>query len=127
MSAITRPLDGPLLTFDIEQIASELRAEEAYERSGRAGRTLTKSGRLRVVMVAMDEGNVIAMHQADSPLTIQVIEGGIEFRTSGEVHRLEPGILLYFGPGDADDIRALRPTLLILTISATGDDFNPPV
>jgi quercetin dioxygenase-like cupin family protein len=125
MSTLTRPLDGPLLTFDISRIASELRTEEGYQRSGRAGRTLAKSGRLRVVMVAMDQGNVIAMHRADSPLTIQVVEGGIEFRASGTTHRLEPGVLLYFGPGDADDIRALQPTLLVVTISAEGDDFNP--
>jgi quercetin dioxygenase-like cupin family protein len=125
MSSINRPLAGPLMTFDLTAITAELRQEEAYARSGRAGRTLAKAGRLRLVVVAMDEGNVIATHQADSPLTIQVLEGDIHFRVDGGEHRLHEGELLFFGPGDAHDIRAIRPSVLVITISAIGDDFVP--
>ncbi len=125
MSSISRSLTGPLLTFDIARIASELRIEEAYDRSGRAGRTLAKSGRFRVVLVAMAEGNVISTHQAESPITIQVLQGDIQFRADGGEHRLREGELLFFGPGDAHDIRATRPSLLLLTLSAIGDDFDP--
>jgi quercetin dioxygenase-like cupin family protein len=127
MSSISRSLSGPLLTFDIGQIASDLRTEETYDRSGRAGRTLAKSGRLRVVLVAMAEGNVISTHQADSPLTIHVLQGDIQFRADGGEHRLKEGELLFFGPGDAHDIRATRSSLLLLTLSAIGDDFDPQV
>jgi quercetin dioxygenase-like cupin family protein len=125
MSSINRPLAGPLLSFDIPRITTELREEEAYTRSGRAGRTLAKSGRLRVVLVAMDVGNVITTHQAESPLTIHVVEGEIRFRTEVGEHHLRQDELLFFGPGDAHDIRADRPSVLLLTISAIGDDFDP--
>ena len=77
MSSINRPLAGPLLTFDLNQQLAELRTEEAYQRSGRAGRTLAKSGRMRLVLVAMAEANVIGTHQADSPMTLHVLEGDI--------------------------------------------------
>ncbi len=123
MSSISRPLAGPLLTFDLAEQIADLRREEAYDRSGRAGRTLAKSGRMRLLLVAMAEGNVIGTHQADSPLTIHVIEGDIQFRLDGGEHRLREGQLLFFGPGDAHDIRALRPSALLITISAIGDDF----
>lgn len=123
MSSISRPLAGPLLTFDLAEQIADLRREEAYDRSGRAGRTLAKSGRMRLLLVAMAEGNVIGTHQADSPLTIHVIEGDIQFRLDGAEHRLREGQLLFFGPGDAHDIRALRPSALLITISAIGDDF----
>jgi len=125
MSSINRPLSGPLMTFDIGELASELRGEEAYERSGRAGKTLAKAGRLRVVLIAMAEGNVIGTQQADSPLTIQVLEGDIQFRADGGVHRLREREVLFFGPGDAHDITATRPSLLLITISAIGDDYDP--
>lgn len=124
MSSISRPLAGPILAFDIAEQISDLRAEEAYDRSGRAGRTLAKSGRMRILLVAMAEGNIIATHQAESPLTIQVVEGDIQFRLLDSEHRLNEGQLLFFGPGDAHDIRALRPTALLITISAIGDDFE---
>ena len=70
MSSINRPLTAPNLTFDLTSQLAELRQEEAYHRSGRAGRTLAKSGRMRVTLVAMTRGNVIGTHQADSPLTL---------------------------------------------------------
>lgn len=125
MSSINRPLAGPELTFDLRAIASALRAEDTYERSGRAARTLAKSGRMRIVLIAMTEGNIIHTHQADSPMTLHVLEGDIEYRADGGTHRLREGEVLFFGPGDAHDIRATRPTSMLLTISAIGDDFNP--
>lgn len=124
MSSISRPLAGPILAFDLGEQIADLRREEAYDRSGRAGRTLAKSGRMRLLLVAMAEGNVIGTHQADSPLTIHVIEGDIQFRLDGGEHRLREGQLLFFGPGDAHDIRALRQSALLITISAIGDDFG---
>lgn len=123
MSSINRNLAGPMLTFDLRQQLSELRAEEAYHRSGRAGRTLTKSGRLRVTLVAITKDHDINVHQADSPLTLHVLEGHILFRIGGEEHELSAGQLLYFGPGDAHDIRATEDSALLLTLSALGDDY----
>lgn len=125
MSSISRPLAGPVLAFDLPGQLEELRGEEAYSRSGRAGRTLAKSGRFRLVLVAMAEGNTIGTHQADSPLTIHVLEGGIDFRLEGAEHSLREGEVIFFGPGEAHDIRAQRPSALLLTISAIGDDFAP--
>lgn len=126
MSSINRPLSGPILTFDLGETLAELRQDEAYDRSGRAGRTLAKSGRLRLVMVAMAEGNVIATHQADSPITIHVLEGALQYRADGGDHRLRAGEVLFFGPGDAHDIVASAESALLLTISAIGDDAGTP-
>jgi len=125
MSSIDRPLAGPMLTFNLDQQLEEIRAEEAYERSGRSGRTLAKAGRFRLLIIAMAEGNVIGTHHAESPMTIQVLSGGIEYRTPGSVHALNQGEILFFGPGSAGDIRATETSALLITISAIGDDFDP--
>jgi quercetin dioxygenase-like cupin family protein len=124
MSSINRSLAGPMLTFDLEAQLAELQGEDSYSRSGRAGRTLAKSGRFRVTMVAMAEGNVIGTHQADSPMTLQVLRGHIRYRANDGEHELSEGELLFFGPGDAHDIRASRESALLITISAVGDDYQ---
>jgi quercetin dioxygenase-like cupin family protein len=124
MSSINRALAGPLLTFDLQEQLTELRGEESYKRSGRAGRTLAKSGRLRLVLVAMAPDNSISTHQADSPLTVHVLQGHIRFRAGQGEHELREGQVLFFGPGDAHDIRAVAESVLLLTLSAIGDDFN---
>ena len=125
MSSITRPLAGASLTFHLAEQLAAVCGEEAYERSGRAGRTLAKSGRLRVVLLAVRDGVPIGTHQADSPMTLQVLEGGLHYRDEGGEYDLVAGDLLYFGPGNAEDIRATGDTALLLTLSAVNDDFRP--
>lgn len=122
MSSIDRPLAGPNMIFDLgEQIAS-LRREESYRRSGRAGRTLAKSGRFRLTLTAMAAGNEISTHRADSPMTLHVLEGRLRFRAGDGEHEMRAGEVLFFGPGDAHDIRADEQSVLLLTLSAIGDD-----
>ena len=124
MSSINRPLAGPMLSFDLREHIETLRREDAYRQSGRAGRTLVHAGRMRVTLLALVSGNVIGTHQAESPMTLHVLEGALRFRTNGEEHEIREGQLLFFGPGDAHDIRATADSALLLTLSAIGDDFK---
>jgi quercetin dioxygenase-like cupin family protein len=125
MSTLNRQLAGPSLTFDLDQQLGELRADESYRRTGRLGRTLAKSGRLRLVLVALEEGVEIGTHHAESPMTIQPVHGSIRYRVGDEVHELRAGQVLYFGPASAQQIRALEPTALLLTFSAVDADATP--
>jgi quercetin dioxygenase-like cupin family protein len=118
MSPISRPLTGPHLIFDFADHLAELRRDDAYRRSGRVGRTLAKQGPLRLTLVALAEGVQVETHLAESPMTLQPLEGRIRYRVAGETFELEAGQILYFGPGDAQDIRALEETALLLTITA---------
>lgn len=98
MSPIQRPLSEPMMKFDLQPTLRELRGDESYRRSGRLGRTLARSGRLRMVLVALNADVEVGTHQADSPMTIQVLEGRIGFRVAGESHELSAGQVLFFGP-----------------------------
>jgi quercetin dioxygenase-like cupin family protein len=122
MSPMERSLTEPMMIFDLEPQLRELRDDESYRRSGRLGRTLARSGRLRLVLVALNAGVEVGTHQADSPMSIQLLQGRIGFRIGGESYELRAGQVLFFEPGEAHDIRALDESALLLTISAIGDD-----
>lgn len=122
MSPIQRSLASPMMIFDLEPRLQELRADDSYRRSGRLGRTLAKSGRLRLTLVALNSGIEVGTHHAASPMTIQLLEGSLSFRVAGEDHELRAGQVLFFGPGEAHDIRAVEESALLLTLSAIGDD-----
>ncbi|HUF49512.1 MAG TPA: cupin domain-containing protein [Longimicrobiales bacterium] len=122
MSPMQRPLSEPMMTFELQPQIEQLRADESYQRSGRLGRTLARSGRLRLVLVVLSADVEVGTHQADSPMTIQLVEGRIGFRIHGEDHELRAGQVLFFEAGEAHDIRALEETALLLTLSAVGDD-----
>lgn len=122
MSPIQRPLTDPVMIFELDQSLNELRKDDSYIRSGRLGRTMARSGRLRVTLVALNSGIEVGTHHADSPLTIQLLEGRLGFRVGDREHELRAGQVLFFGPAEAHDIRALEESALLITISAIGDD-----
>jgi quercetin dioxygenase-like cupin family protein len=124
MAPIDRPLAAPMMIFDLEPRLRELRADESYRRSGRLGHTLAKSGRMRITLVALNGGVEVGTHHAESPMTIQLLEGALTFTVAGREHELKAGQVLFFGPGEAHDIRAMEESALLLTLSAIGDDFG---
>jgi quercetin dioxygenase-like cupin family protein len=125
MSTLNRPLTGPMLTFELSRQIEELRADDSYGRTGRSGRTLARSGRLRIVLVALEPEVEIGTHHAESPMTIQPIEGAIRFTVDGAEHALRAGEVLFFGQGEAQQIRATERTALLLTLSAVDADATP--
>jgi quercetin dioxygenase-like cupin family protein len=124
MSPMERPLTDPMMVFELMPQLHDLRRDESYARSGRLGRTLARSGRLRLTLVALNAGVEVGTHRADSPMTIQVLEGRVGYRVAGEDHELRAGQVLFFGPGEAHDIRALEESAMLLTLSAIGDDHG---
>ncbi len=117
MSPISRPLTGPHLTFRIAGQVEELRTDDAYLRSGRAGRTLAKDGALRLTLVVLAKGVEVGTHLAESPMTLHCVEGSLRYRVEDESLSIRSGEILFFGPGHAQDIRAEEDTALLLTIT----------
>jgi len=116
VSSISRALTGENLTFDLGAQIAELRADDAYRRSGRTGRTLVKEGLLRLTLTLLAEGVEVGTHHAAAPMTLQPLEGRLRYRVGDEEFEIEEGEVLFFGPGHAQDIRALEDTALLLTI-----------
>lgn len=119
MSPMTRALAGENLRFDFAAQIADLRQDESYTRSGRLGRTLVKDGPLRLILMIVARGVQIGTHQAVSPMTLQPLEGGLSYRVGDEDFEIGQGEVLFFGPGHAQDIRALEDTALLLTITGT--------
>jgi quercetin dioxygenase-like cupin family protein len=121
MSSLSRALTGKHLTFDLAEQIAELRRDEKYVRTGRLGRTLVKEGELRLTMTVLAEGAEVGTHQAAAPMTLQVLEGRLQYRVGDEQHELGAAEFLFFGPGHAQDIHALEDTALLLTITGSGE------
>lgn len=117
MASLTRALAGEKLTFDLRGQAAALRQDDSYLRSGRAGRTLVKAGPMRLTLTVLARGVEVGTHHAESPMTIHVLEGSLRYRVGDDEFELGRGEVLFFGPGHAQDIRALDDTALLLTIA----------
>lgn len=122
MSSLSRALTGAHLTFNLAEQIAQLRKDDKYVQTGRLGRTLVKEGDLRLTMTVLAEGAEVSTHHAVSPMTLQVLEGRLHYRVAGEEFELAEGEFLFFGPGHAQDIRALEDTALLLTITGSEDE-----
>lgn len=117
---IGRPLDAPLLTFDLPALLDKIKSEEDWSKNERNAMTLHKSPELKVILVAMHGGTAIPGHKADHPISLQVIEGSILFTSGKKTATLQRGQMLTLHAGIPHDIVATVESAFLLTLATGG-------
>jgi quercetin dioxygenase-like cupin family protein len=102
--------------FDIAAIDAEMRQENAYTREGHTARTLIREPDLRVVLIVMQAGAVMAEHQADETASIHPLSGHVRLRLPQKVIDLPAGRLLVLERGLRHDVQAVEESALLLTL-----------
>jgi quercetin dioxygenase-like cupin family protein len=116
MSSIDRPLSGDVLRFDLRGERARVDDPELLARHGRNGRTLVKEGALRVTLVMLRAGGVIAPHRASGAITVLVLDGDIRVEAAGQEHRLGSGELLVVHGGVEHAIDSTAGGVFLLTL-----------
>ena len=65
------------IIFDLAEVQSELRKEDAYQREGHTARTLVRKPDLRIVLVVMKAGARIVEHRADETASAHALSGHV--------------------------------------------------
>ena len=112
-----RPLDAPLLTFDFPALLTQIKREDTWHKGSRNAVTLYKGEGLRVVLVAMRAGTTIPSHRADSPISLQVIEGVLKFSADAQTVTLRQGQLLILHAGMPHAVEAVEESVFLLTVA----------
>jgi quercetin dioxygenase-like cupin family protein len=120
MSSIDRPVSGDVLKFSLGAERKLVNDRAVLESHGRNARTLLKERHLRVTLVMVKAGGLIAKHRAAGPITVQVLEGDIRFRAAGKEHRLNPGDLLAVAAGVEHDVSSEGGGAFLLTLVQPG-------
>lgn len=118
MSSLERSLKGDVLVLDLDAARQELSPNVGT--SGRNARTLLKSGSLRMTLIVLGPGGGMPEHHAEGPLTVQPLDGRIEFTVGGTTHQLKPGQLLATGPGVPHSVRSDEGATFLLTVAHPG-------
>lgn len=78
--------------------------------------TIVKTDDLEVIRIVLPAGNELPPHQVPGEITVQCLEGKVEFRT-GELNReLTAGTMLYLASGQEHALRASEDASLLVTI-----------
>lgn len=128
MSPVRHTISAPALSFSLEQEMEIIRAQLGSA-SARVGRTLVKDGPLRVTLVGLNADGTLKPHKADGPITVQVIDGEIEFEAEGKTWALPKGALLALDGGITHSVSTKLGGIFLLTVVAvmpgTGSAPDP--
>lgn len=79
-------------------------------------RTLIKTDSLEAIRMVLPAGKEIQKHKARGDITIQCLEGNVEFLIEGDISKLVPGTLLFLNAGVPHAVRALEDSVLLLSL-----------
>lgn len=113
----TRRLSGKTLTFMLRAEDDMLRDFADESTSGRAAKTLVKSGALRLTMVALKKGTVLPSHQVAGPVSIQSIRGCLRLTTERGDMDVSAGTLVALGPGVVHGAKAQSDCAILITLA----------
>ena len=78
--------------------------------------TLVKSDQMEVIRLMLPAGKEIPPHKVAGPITVQCLEGRVEFQTHGKWQSLEPGQLLYLEGGQLHAVKGVEDASVLVTI-----------
>ncbi len=101
---------------DTATIIDQLTAELEIPRDGTLSRVIFKDGDVRVVIFGFDTDQELTEHTASRPAIVQIIVGRAHVALGDQETVLEPGGWVHMPAGLPHSVRALEPTVMLLTL-----------
>ena len=114
-----RVLDAPLVNINLIDFIKTIKEEPAWKNKDRNAITVYKTNGLRVVLMAMRKEAVLARHTADGILSLQVLEGKINFTTDDKSVILEEGQMIALHKGLPHSVTAIKESVFLLTLTTS--------
>ncbi len=112
-----RTLYAPLVTIDLRFFIAQIKQEEQWKKNDRNSITIFKSLVMRMVLIALHKGAEIKPHTAIGAISVQVIEGKMQFTTNDQVINLSSGQMLVLQDGIEHSVLANEETIFLLTLT----------
>jgi quercetin dioxygenase-like cupin family protein len=79
-------------------------------------RVLVKTAALEVIRLVVPAGKEVPEHKAPGEITVQCLEGAVDFTAGGRTQRLAAGEMLYLAAGVAHSLRGAQDASVLLTV-----------
>lgn len=116
-----RLMDAPLVSMDIPEFIKQLKAEVTWENSDRNAMTVYKTNGMRIVLIALHEDAGLKKHTADGIISVQVLEGEINFSTDDQSVVIRKGEMIALHKGLPHSVKAIKEAVFLLTLTTTLD------
>lgn len=78
--------------------------------------SLLETDQLKIKQMVLPKGKELPEHKAPGEITVQCIEGHIEFTSIGKADDLKPGQLVHLRTGELHSVKAIEDSSFLLTI-----------
>ena len=112
-----RFLDAPLLSFDLPNIVEKIKNQENWKMGERDAITLVKSDFMRIVLIALHEQSEINFHESGNMISLQLLEGKVNFQTKKQSVMLGKGSLLTFHEDMKHTLIAVEESVFLLIVA----------
>jgi quercetin dioxygenase-like cupin family protein len=114
-----RILNADLVQMDLNQFVLQIKEESTWAESDRNSMTIFKSDSMRIVLLGLHQNAELKTHHANGILSVQVLEGRINFMTEEKTVSLEKGQMIALHENIPHSVMALTETFFLLTLAIT--------
>ena len=75
---------------------------------------------MTVTLIGVNAGGSLHPHKAAGPITVQVLEGEVDFTVAGATRALQSGTLLALNGGIEHAVHSVQGGIFLLTVVAPG-------
>ena len=111
-----RSLDDALVTMNLNDIIEQVRNEPSWRDSDRNSITLFKSDTMRIVLLGLHKGAELKTHTANGIISVQALDGHIQFTTEFKTVELQKGQMLALHKNLPHSVVALQESFFLLTM-----------
>lgn len=111
-----RTLNAPLVEMDLFEFMKQIKDESTWTDSDRNSITIFKSDAMRIVLIGLHENAELKPHKANGTISVQVLEGKIEFTTEHQSTQIEKGQMIALQQNLTHSVKALTESFFLLTL-----------
>lgn len=112
-----RVLNAQLVEMDLNKFIEQIKNEPTWKTSDRNSVTIFKSETMRIVLMGLHENAELKSHKANGVISVQTLEGKINFVTEMQSVILEKGQMIALEENIIHSVMALKESFFLLTLS----------
>ena len=112
-----RILNAQLVEMNLSNVIKQIKDETTWANSDRNSVTLYKSDTMRIVLIGLHENAELKPHKANGVISIQVVQGKIEFTTEQQKVHLEKGQMIALQENVTHSVKGLTESFFLLTLA----------
>lgn len=116
-----RVLDAALVEMDLNKFIDQVKNEKAWMEGDRNAVTIFKSDSMRIVLMGLHENAELKAHKANGVISVQLLEGKIEFVTADHKSVLAKGQMIALQKNVVHSVTALSESFFLLTLALEGN------